>query len=146
MRKVLRWIGRHRRAALMILMGLLWVALGAIAWSFYQRVATLAEAQEHKERLSRYLSAVAERSHLIEKQFLLFDELLEGLATATVEAQRLRGEPSTDGVYRLGDFRVPGQGPPDLAPSSQYLGAPISIEYPVHILWAGNRAACCNKP
>jgi serine/threonine-protein kinase len=135
-RKALRWIGRHRQAVLLIFMGLLLVTFGAIAWSFYQHAATLAEAQEHKERLSRYLSAASERSHLIEKQFLFFDELLEGLATATVEA-RMRGTPSTDAIYRLGDFRTPGQGPPDLAPSSQYRGAPISIEYPVHILWAG---------
>jgi hypothetical protein len=46
--------------------------------------------------------------------------------------------PSTDAIYRTTDFRTPDRSPPDFALASQYQGAPISLEYPVHILWAGD--------
>jgi serine/threonine-protein kinase len=133
-RKVLRWIGRHRQATLLMLMSVLLVALSAVSWSFYQRALALAETQAHKEQLSRYLTSVAEQNHVIERHFLFFEELLEGLATAAVQA-RLRGAPSTEPLYLVNDFRTPGLTPPDLAAAGQYRGKPISTEYPVHIVW-----------
>ena len=133
-RQLLRWIGRHRQATLLMLMGVLLVALSAISWNFYQRARALAQTQAQKEQLSHYLTSVAEQNHIIDRQFLFFEELLEGLATATVQA-RTNGALSTETLYLANDFRTPGQAPPDLAAASRYQGKPISTEYPVYILW-----------
>ncbi len=133
-RQLLRWIGRHRQATLLMLMGVLLVALSAISWNFYQRTLALAQTQAQKEQLSQYLTSVAEQNHVIDRRFLFFEELLEGLAAATVQA-RMSGAPSTEPLYLVNDFRTPGRAPPDLAPASQYQGKPISTEYPVYILW-----------
>ena len=133
-RQLLRWIGRHRQATLLMLMGVLLVALSAISWNFYQRTLALAQTQAQKEQLSQYLTGVAEQNHVIDRRFLFFEELLEGLAAATVQA-RMSGAPSTEPLYLVNDFRTPGRAPPDLAPASQYQGKPISTEYPVYILW-----------
>lgn len=133
-RQLLRWIGRHRQATLLMLMGILLVALSTISWSFYQRTRVLAQTQAQKEQLSHYLTSVAEQNHIIDRQFLFFEELLEGLATATVQA-RMNGAPSTESLYLASDFRTLGPAPPDLAPASQYQGKPISTAYPVYILW-----------
>lgn len=133
-RQLLRWIGRHRQATLLMLMGVLLVALSAISWSFYQRTRVLAQTQAQKEQLSHYLTSVAEQNHIIDRRFLFFEELLEGLATATVQA-RTSGALSTEPLYMANDFYTPGRAPPDLAPASRYQGKPISTEYPVNILW-----------
>ena len=136
-RQLLRWIGRHRQATLLMLMSVLLVALSAISWNFYQRVLALDETQAQKEQLSHYLTSVAEQKHIIDRRFLFFEELLEGLATATVQA-RLSGAPSTEILYLAKDFGTPGRAPPDLAAASQYQGKPISTEYPVNIPWVGS--------
>ncbi|MDG4555426.1 MAG: serine/threonine protein kinase [Candidatus Competibacter sp.] len=135
-RQLLRWIGRHRQATLLMLMGVLLVALSAISWSFYQRAVALAQTQAQKEQLSQYLTSVAEQNHIIDRRFLLFEELLEGLAAATVQT-RTSGSPSTEPLYLANDFRIPERAPPDLAPASQYQGKPISTEYPAYITWDG---------
>lgn len=131
--RLLRWIGHHRQATLKLLMGVLLVALSAIGWDFYQRFRSLAEIQAHKERLSVYLTSVANRSHTIDRHFLFFEELLEGLSSAVTQA-RLNGAASKESVYLLKDYRTQGLPPSDLAAASRYSGRPISTEYPVFIM------------
>src|SRR5262249_43819179 len=69
-RRVARWVGRHRVAALLAL--LVTIAGGAaavIALMAHERAA-LARAQVHEEQLQRFLAAVATQSHAIDSHFL----------------------------------------------------------------------------
>ena len=61
---------------------------------------------------------MAEQNHVIDKQLLFFEELLEGLATATVQA-RMSGAPSIEPLYLTKDFRTSGQAPTDLTVASR---------------------------
>lgn len=140
LRRLLRWIGRHRQATLHTLMGVLLVALSAIGWSFYQRSLALAEIQAHKERLSGYLTSVSEQSNAIDRHLLFFEGLLEGLAGAVTQA-RLHGAASKEPFYLQEDYRTPRRSPPDLAAASRYRGKPISADYPVYIVAPGMPAA-----
>lgn len=136
LRRLLRWIGRHRQATLLIMMSVLLVALSTISWTFYQRAQTLTQIQTHKERLSRYLTSVSEQNHLIDRHFLFFEKILEGLATAFVQA-RLYGAPSREPVYLIDQFRNPHQAPPDLAVAHRYRDKAISTDHPVYIVSPG---------
>lgn len=138
--RILRWIGRHRQTTLQLLMAVFLVALSAIGWDFYQRFRSLAEIQAHKERLSVYLTSVAKSSHTIDRHFMFFEELLEGLSSAVMQA-RLNGAASKESVYLLKEYRARGLPPSDLAAASRYGGRPISTEYPVFIMAPGVSAA-----
>ncbi len=132
MRQLLRWIGHHRQATLQIVLSVLLVAISTLGWNFYQRALALTEIQAHKERLSFYLTSVAERNHAVDRHFLFFEELLEGLASAVVQA-RLHGTATPEQVYWAKDYRTPDRAPPDLAAASRYRGKLISTEYPVYV-------------
>ncbi|MEZ5590401.1 MAG: serine/threonine protein kinase [Gammaproteobacteria bacterium] len=130
LRKTQRWIGRHRQATLLMLMGIVMIALGATSLSLYQRYVVLEQAQFQKALLSRFVTGFADQKDRIEKQFLLFSTLLEDLV-ATAAATRLYGLPATEPIFTLEDYRTLDSGPPDLYPASRYADNVISIDYPV---------------
>lgn len=140
LRRLLRWIGRHRQATLQILMGALLAVLSVIGWNFYQQARALVELQAHKERLSHYLTSVSEQSSDMDRQFLLFEGLLGNLASAVTQA-RLHGAASKEPLYLPQDYRMPHRAPRDLAAASRYRNRPISTDHPVYVMAPGVSAA-----
>lgn len=136
LRKLLRWIGRHRQATLFVLLSVLLLATAATSWSFYQRNLALTQSQIREAEITRHLTAVSEQSHTIEERFLFYEQLIEGLATATVQALN-HGTPSTEPIYWESDFGIPEKSPPDLAPAAPYEPLSISTEHPVYWIQSG---------
>ena len=126
-RKLMRWMRNHPRASVIMAMVILSLSATAVSWSLYARQQTLAALQLREERLSPFLTQVAQRSQQLDSHFLKFEALLERLAVSATEAL-VRGPESSAQLYMNADFqnkRVPTQ------KYAQIYGTDISLKDPV---------------
>ncbi len=144
LRRVLRWISRHRLATLNIglslvlavfLVGLVTLAAGKAALEASERAAAARE-----ERLQGVLSSVGAQAHRIDQRLLEFEGILQGVAFA---AEHALMSPAPAGRAYFPDDFVAG-GPPDLAPSSVY-GMPISVDWPDMVVAVGVPRSAVSK-
>jgi tRNA A-37 threonylcarbamoyl transferase component Bud32 len=135
LQKIMRAMVRHRRAALMSVLGIVAASALGVAFSLVQEQKALRAAREREKRIEGLLSVVADKAEKIESHFDMLEGLLEGFAAAAEQALT-HGAPSAEPYYLLGDFKSPSRHPPDLAPSVRYNGR-VSADYPVWAAAAG---------
>lgn len=85
-KKLFRFMNRHRFATLSIMLSLLLLAATGVIWGLYHSQQTLITSQKHEKNMSQFLSAVANKSQTIDRQFLKFERLLEGLSAAMIHS------------------------------------------------------------
>jgi serine/threonine protein kinase len=144
LQRVARWMGRHRQAAVAVVLGAIALTsvVGGVAVYRESRAeqaraaaeresarATLA-AQTRGARRTAYLGRVAEQAHRIDGEFVKLERALEGLRTAAVWAltgPEPAGEPAP--LYFAEDFAVEARRPPDFGRTAYRW--PVSVSHPV---------------
>ncbi len=135
MQALLRWISRNREKTVVLMALGLVLALAGTTWGLLRERAVLAEARAREEALGQALTAVSVRAGLIDREFLRYQGLLEGLSSAAVQA--LETEPPAEAtLYLDSDFEDPGRAPGDLAFVPRY-GKEVSFGWPVQVLAPG---------
>ncbi|MBF2052780.1 MAG: protein kinase [Candidatus Sericytochromatia bacterium] len=138
--KVLRWVGQHRELTLGLILLLALLSGGGMIWSLLQRQQAMQQAQEHRQKLSRFLLQVGQRAQLIDSRFMAFERLLTQLAGATSN-QLSFGQPGKGPTFTHLDFLGPKTQPPDLAPAPAY-GVDLSFAHASYKISPGiSRAA-----
>jgi len=123
LRSVARVAGSYRYAILFLGMMLVFfstmVAVGSASFVWWSQSV----AQEEQDQLASAVSELSERAHLIDKEVLRWERLLEAVAVGARQA--LRAPPRDALVYMATDFDDPERAPPDLGPDDRY-GRPVS--------------------
>ena len=132
---MLRWISRNReKTAILLALGLV-LAFAGTTWGLLRERAVLVEARAREEALGQALTTVSTRAGLIDREFLRYQGLLEGLTAAAVQA--LEADPPQDApLYLDADFDDTDRAPGDLAYVSRY-GKEVSFGWPVQVLAPG---------
>jgi eukaryotic-like serine/threonine-protein kinase len=135
MQAMLRWISRNReKTAVLLALGLV-LAFAGTTWGLLRERAVLIEARAREEALGQALTTVSTRAGLIDREFLRYQGLLEGLTSAAVQA--LEAGPSVEvPLYLGGDFEDPARAPEGLAFVERY-GKAVSFDWPVQVLAPG---------
>lgn len=133
--KLMRWMNRHRLAALNIVVYTILLSLVAVSWSFYQQQQARIAVQLQGQRMNHFISAVSEQAQSIDTQFLKYEGILQGVASSAIDLLE-GGHPDQGRFYDYKDFDDPELAPPDLAESSVY-GSPISIGWHAYKLAPG---------
>ena len=123
--KMMRWISRHRVAAMNITAYIIIASVGVAAWSLYEREQARVAAQLQSQKASRFLTGIGTKAQLIDAHFLQFEAILEGLASGATNLL-VRGNPDPSPFYDQLDLADPKLAPPDYTFSEVY-GFPISI-------------------
>lgn len=129
--KVLRWIGRHRRATLLALVAVVTLSGLGASWSLYRETARELAAQRRADRISELAFETSTQAHRIDERFLEMEASLEGLRVAAEWA--LTGplpDAASAPVYTTEDFTNPAKRPADFSTETQYRW-PVSLEFPV---------------
>lgn len=130
--KIMRWVSQHRKAAVNIMaFSMLASFLSVIAVLFLQMQA-MKEIQSDDQKTGQFITAVANKSQKIDRQFLTYEGILEGLA---IGAKNLLDQGNKDKTpyYTNKTIGIPGKGPKDYKFSDVY-GLPISVDYHVYKL------------
>ena len=133
--KLMRWMSRHRLAALNIVVYTVILSLVVVSWSFYQQQQARLQVQLQGQRMSHFISAVSKQAQTIDTQFLKYEGIIQGVAASAVTLLE-RGQPDTGRFYDYKDFADPELAPPDLAESPVY-GFPISVGWHAYKLAPG---------
>jgi eukaryotic-like serine/threonine-protein kinase len=133
--KLMRWMNRHRLAALNIVVYTILLSLVVVSWSFYQQQKARIEAQLQFQRMSQFISAVSKQAQNIDTQFLKYEGIIQGVSASAVTLLE-RGQPDSSRFYDYKDFADPKLAPPDLAESPVY-GFPISVGWHAYKLAPG---------
>lgn len=133
--KLMRWMNRHRLAVLNIVSYTVLLSLVIVSWSFYQQQQGKIEAQWQSQRMSQFISDVANQAQIIDTQFLKYEGIVQGVAASAVTLLE-RGQPDSGRFYDYKDFADPQLAPPDLAESPVY-GFPISVDWHAYKLAPG---------
>ncbi len=125
-RGTLRIAGSYRYAILVLAMLLVSssaiIAAGSAAFVWWSERSQ----QDQQDRLAVAVSELSDRAHLIDKEVLRWERLLEAVAVGARQA--LRAPPLQTPVYLATDFDDPAKAPPDLAQDPRY-GRPVSREH-----------------
>ena len=135
LQRLVRWVGHHREATMLIVAAVVLAGAGVSMWSVYARQQAIIAAKAHEERIAALVVSVAGRAQSIERHFLGFEAIVEGLAAAAAQLV-LRGVPSDEPVYTNDDYLRAGGAPPDYLPSAAY-GRAISLDHSVFKLAPG---------
>ena len=128
---VVRWMGRHGRLTLAVILSLVALSAVAISWTSYRNAASELATRRHGEALTALYIDVAAQSRRIDAQFQRMEEGLEGLRTAAEWA--LTGPPPSGdapAIFFATDFADPAKRPKDFTPTSAYRW-PVSMDSPV---------------
>ena len=135
MQALLRWVGRNRETTVTLLAAGAVLILGIATYSLIHERQAVAAAQAREEALGAALTDVATRAATIDREFLRYESLLEGLAASAVQA--LDGpDPGDVPVVLDADFADPSRAPADLAHADRF-GKPISTSTAVQVLAPG---------
>ena len=133
--KLMRWISRHRLAALNIVLYTFLASLVVVSWSLYQQQQTKLHAQSKSQKMSQFVSDVSKQAQSIDALFLKYEGIVQGVATSAVTLLE-RAQPDPERFYDHKDFADPELAPPDLADSAVY-GFPISVGWHAYKLAPG---------
>jgi len=128
---VVRWVSRHGRLMLAVLLGVVAISGLAISWTSYQKAMGELSTRRHGEALTELYIDVAAQSRRIDAQFQMMEEALEGLRTAA-EWSLIGPEPSADAprIFFETDFSDPERRPKDFTEKTRYRW-PVSMDAPV---------------
>ncbi len=130
-----RWVGHNREKTVALLALGLVLILGAITWGLVRERAVERAAEAEQAALGDALGRVASRASRIDREFLRYEGLLEGLAGAAVQA--LDGaDPGEVPLYLADDYGDAATAPADWRMAARY-GKPVSTGWPVHVLAPG---------
>jgi eukaryotic-like serine/threonine-protein kinase len=129
--RLLRFIGRHRRATLTAFLVVLVAAAAAVGWSRYRNAQSELSVRERGAELTAFYSDIARQAHRIDDDLFRMERALEGLATAA-EWALVGPEPTGElaRVYFDEDFKDPARRPPDFTKNTAYRW-PVSVTFPV---------------
>ncbi len=129
--KLLRFIGRHRRATLTAFLVVLVAAAAALGWSRYRSAQSELSVRERGAELTALYSDIARQAHRIDGDLFRMERALEGLASAA-EWAIVGPEPSGEAtrVYFDEEFKDPARRPPDFTKQTAYRW-PVSVQWPV---------------
>jgi serine/threonine protein kinase len=130
LRRILRWISKHRQATLRALMGVFLLSASVTIWSLYHRQQELAAAQVRENRLGDFLTRLARKTQHIDSEFLRFEGLLQKLSAAAL-VSLTQTYPSSERYYLDSDYQQTATQPPDFAPAARYQGTPLSTGWSV---------------
>lgn len=82
LQKMLRWMGQHRQATLMMVMVLLLACSSAIMGSLYSRQQAQLAAQAREKKFGSFLTAMSQQSQLVNISLFKTRALLQGLSAA----------------------------------------------------------------
>jgi len=126
-----RFLGRHRAAALNVILLLVLAVIAVGAFTMASGAAAL-EAQRRasaarEARLATLTGTIDEQARKLSERMFEYQTLLMGLAYTAEHA--LNEEPIPQKYYRETTFEDEANHPPDLKMSAVY-GAPISVQWP----------------
>ncbi len=111
-RKMARWLVRHRQLTLLLLLALVASLAAVIIWSLYSRQAALEAAKTREERIMQWQAEVAWRASDVDRQLLrlslLTQRLGRSLKTTLSYPSAVSGE-----AFAQGDLDTPGSAPAD---------------------------------
>ena len=127
--RFLRFMSRHRRATLAVLIGVIVIAAFTVSWTRYRQAANELATRKHGEKLTALYGEVARQAHQIDNELHQLEEALEGLATAA-EWALIGPEPSNAAapIYFDVDFADPARRPADFTDQTAYRW-PVSIDH-----------------
>ncbi len=127
--RVLRFMSRHRRATLGVMLGVIVVAALTVSWSRYRQAENELATQKHGEKLTALYGEVARQAHQIDNELHQLEEGLEGLATAA-EWALMGPEPANVAapLYFDVDFADPARRPADFTDKTAYRW-PVSFDH-----------------
>jgi serine/threonine protein kinase len=127
-RKVTRWLAKHRTGALGLLLGV--TLLGAAGTITMQQVgqAKLSAAYARDLRQSELATEAAIAAQLLDRQLGHYEAALSKFVGAAQATLTQPGPPGA--VFFEADFATPATAPPDFGPSKRY-GQPVSVLTPV---------------
>ncbi len=141
-RRIARFLGKHRMATLAVLLGTVLLALlvgvGTVGTALVALEAQRIAAQDREVRLAELDGSVGRQAGLMSDKLHVYRELLQGIATAT--EQQLREPASPRPFYRDADFNDSSKAPADLTESTVY-DTPVSISHPDIVLAPGVQEA-----
>lgn len=133
--QALRWLGRHRLAALAVLLGALALGGATTVAALLRGRAQLQAADRHEQRVHDALSAVGQQGHAIDLHFANCQRALAAVA-ARAEAALQGPVPADGAVFLSQDFTQTATAPADLRQSAVY-GQPASLHEAVFNLAPG---------
>ncbi|RLB55546.1 MAG: hypothetical protein DRI90_19375 [Deltaproteobacteria bacterium] len=133
---LMRWMGRHRHLTLLMVTATLLVAATAVIWSLRSQQLASERAEVREDRLTRFQSQIATEGHLIDRQFLRFEEMLAHLAQRAIYLTK-HGTATDEPLYSNADFATVGRAPADLQQLAAYGDKRISLDHPVYVLAPG---------
>lgn len=129
MRKLWRWMNKHRQLAAICLLCFLLLTSAMTIGTLFRERGAMKSARIREKKLTHLLTKVATQAHYIDTRFIRLEGLLANLAENAMYLIR-HGKENDERLYWYSDYQSPETAPPDLAPSKLY-GQPVSIEYPV---------------
>ncbi len=127
--QVLRFMSRHRRATLGVLIAVIVVAAFTVSWTRYRQAANELATREHGAKLTALYGEVARQAHVIDTELHQLEEALEGLATAA-EWALIGPEPANPNapIYFDVDFADSARRPADFTDKTAYRW-PVSFDH-----------------
>jgi eukaryotic-like serine/threonine-protein kinase len=130
----LRWIGRHKLAALITMAVLALGAAVAIIGLLIAQERALEADYQRDTRIEAFQLAVARHGHRLDSRFYRFEEQLARLAGHASEVlARAEDDDEMAPVYLATDFDDPARAPPDLI-DAPALGLKASLNEPVFVV------------
>ncbi len=127
---VVRWVSRHGRVAVAVLLGVVALSALAVGWTSYRRaMGELAERRRGEELTKLYVD-VAAQSRRIDAEFQNMEEALEGLRTAAEWALSSPAPAAGPRLFFVADFTDAARRPADFTSQSRYRW-PVSMDAPV---------------
>ena len=125
--KVMRWVSHHRKAAVNIMALSMIGSFVLVVALLVLQMQTMKESQSEGQKTNKFVTAVANKSQKIDREFLKYEGILEGLAIGAKNLLNQGNRDKTD-YYTNETIAIPGKGPEDYKFSDIY-GLPISVDY-----------------
>jgi serine/threonine protein kinase len=129
LRKIWRWIFKHKAAAAIIVLSFVMLCLSLLIASLYQQKELIKESKRREMILAQTQSRVSEKAHSIDRLFLNLQNKLESFGNKIVY---LLSHPKTSGpkIYSNAEFAKDSTAPPGTMFSNLY-GKKVNLNYPV---------------
>ena len=101
--KVLRWMGRHREATLIVFVTLFMISVGLVLGTMFYAQFKMVENEAKRQQEATLLTHVAKQASLVDGQFLKYEGLLSVITTAAQDRVE-RGIVSGDPLLLADDF------------------------------------------
>jgi eukaryotic-like serine/threonine-protein kinase len=133
--KIVRWMNKHRVAALNVVAYSVLASVFVVSWTLYKQQNANVKAQVQTQQMGQFITSVSKQAQAIDSKFLKFEGIVQGVAASAITL--LEGkQKDTTRFYDYKDFADPQLAPPDLAESLVY-GFPISVGWHAYKLSPG---------